>query len=160
MEKNINIHLYIIWPNAVPQKDKIIEILNSFFDILYVYKIELDRNKTVDIMKKLYEFTEEESIEKINICGYGKIYVILVRDSSKEKIEIDMKYGYIPVHRLAYEVKQKVRQAIGNNSLFHGTMTDFELENDYYSCFYKGFNYEDFYSARLWNGIIKVISYE
>lgn len=95
MEKNINIHLYIIWSNAVSQKDKIIKILNSFFDILCVYKMKLNRNKTIDIMKKLYEFTEKESIEKMNICGYGKIYLILVRDSSKEEIEINTKYGYI-----------------------------------------------------------------
>ncbi len=149
MEKNINIHLYIIWSNAVSQKDKIIKILNSFFDILCVYKMKLNRNKTIDIMKKLYEFTEKESIEKMNICGYGKIYLILVRDSSKEEIEINTKYGYIPVHQLAYKAKQKVRQAICNNSLFHGTMTDFELAHDYYSCFHKEFAYEDFYSAQL-----------
>ena len=138
MEKNINIHLYIIWSNAVSQKDKIIKILNSFFDILCVYKMKLNRNKTIDIMKKLYEFTEKESIEKMNICGYGKIYLILVRDSSKEEIEINTKYGYIPVHQLAYKAKQKVR-----------TMTDFELAHDYYSCFHKEFAYEDFYSAQL-----------
>lgn len=44
------------------------------------------------------------------------------------------KYGVIPVNKYAQEIKQQIRNSFNNQNLIHGTMTDFEFENDILVC--------------------------
>lgn len=155
----MNIHLFIIWHNAMPKQASILNTLGMNFCIIKVYEMDLSAYGTIGIMEKLYDFPCSEAQKKMSACGYGKINIILVQDDTIEQEVILTKYGYIPIHKKAYDVKCQIRKQLDNASLFHGTMADFELEHDYRTCFQKSPEMEQLLAALPWDGSIEVICY-
>lgn len=156
----MNIHLFIVWTKALIMNKLIFKIINEHFRIIKVYEMNLNFEQTMKLIISLYDFSYSDALHKVNICGFGKINIILVQDSTVEELVILTKYGYIPVHKNAYEAKRLIRSEIGCDALFHGTMTDFEFVHDYFACFHKNANISIFKLFKSWDGKIEVIPYE
>lgn len=133
----MDLQLYIIWNNAIQFYDYIVEELSNFFEILFIFNENWNKSETVNKVKEIYEFSEEEAIKKTNICGYGHIIIIIVKDKNPKYISYETKYGNLYVSKHAIESKKKIRHVLHNADAIHGTIIDFEFEKDVYTCINK-----------------------
>lgn len=150
----MELQLFVVWNSGCKYYSNIIQNLSSVFRIRSVYKTEWDKSTTVNKMIKLYEFSLEEAEEKVLECGYGQIFIIITEDlHPATKLHLT-KYGIIPVSRNALEIKEKIRNSYQNRNIIHGTMLDFEFNNDIKICLNK--TKEEFTSGLLseWSGEI------
>ncbi len=130
----MELQLFLIWHNAIEYYPYIIQKLSSSFIIRGVYETVWNRTKTLYKMIELYQFTFDQAKIKLSECGYGKVIIILVEDTAPIPKLYITKYGIIPVSKRAQEVKADIRNFLGNKNLIHGTMIDFELQNDILIC--------------------------
>lgn len=133
-EKRLEYQLFVLWKNGVSHLDEILKILCSTYEIRIVLEKFWDKNTTLEKVMEIYQFSYEEAISKIKEIGYGKIFIIVGLDYSPVTKLFETKYGIIPVSKHAQEIKHYIRQLYGNTNFFHGTMIDFEFENDLRIC--------------------------
>ena len=137
---HMDLQLYIIWNNAIQFYDYIIKELSNFFIILFIFYENWNKSETVNKVKEIYGFSEDEAIKKTNICGYGNIIIIIVQDKNPKYILYETKYGNLYVNKHAVESKKKIRHVLNNANAIHGTIIDFEFEKDVYTCINKSKN--------------------
>ena len=128
------LHLFLLWHNGMGYFPFVKQKLESVFSIKYTVNLFWDKKPTLEKLQLLYEFTLEESLMKIEECGYGEVCVFIIEDALNIPKKYLTKYGVIPVNKYAQEIKQQIRNSFNNQNLIHGTMTDFEFENDILVC--------------------------
>lgn len=133
----MELQLFVIWNIGYKYYESIIQILSTKFQIKAVYETEWNKTATINKMMRLYGFSITEAEKKVSECGYGKIIIIIIEDL-QPTIKLHLtKYGTIPVSKNAQEIKAKIRYLYQNNNIIHGTMLDFEFNNDIKICLNK-----------------------
>lgn len=133
----MELQLFIIWNTGYKFHQNIIQSLSSVFQIKAVYMTEWNKATTLNKMIKLYDFSSTEAKTKISECGYGKTIIVIVEDLHPSKKLHITKYGNIEVSKHALEIKEKIRNDYQNKNIIHGTMLDFEFNNDIKICLNK-----------------------
>ena len=126
--------MFLIWHNAIEEYSYIIQRLSSCFLIKRVYETTWTREETLNNMMQLYQCTFTQAQAKLSECGYGTIIIIVVEDIEPISKLYLTKYGKILVNKHAQEIKTEIRTSFKGKNIIHGTMTDFEFENDIKIC--------------------------
>ena len=96
----------------------------------------------------------EGIIEKVDFPNKGIIIVENLHPATKLQLT---KYGTIPVSKNAQEIKLEIRDYYQNKNIIHGTMLDFEFNNDIKICLDKTREIIIHELSKEWSGEICII---
>lgn len=127
------LHLFVLWPNGLPHREKFLEILISIFGRLALFEVDWSDDEATRNLQRLYGVSDDMS-DRLARIGKGTITVAIVRDSSSEyKLELTPSRILDEVNQRVVVVKNYLR-AITETSAFkylvHSSNSSSEASRD------------------------------
>jgi SAM-dependent methyltransferase len=151
------IHLFIIWFNAVKKIDDIFADLQQRFEILGVYIVRWSEKHFSDNMSRFYGTNLPDGSFKEKHCGRGPFYLVVVRDPAPN---YDLRKTSAAVERVninMFDAKQRYRQITGGGHRIHATNSPQETDHDLMLLLQQ--DQQDFIEAHpsIWKGHAELI---
>lgn len=129
-----NLFLYIIWNNAYPFKEKILEELKTSFSVLKVTEITWSKEKFNENLNRFYGQKLPKNSFKEKACGLGPFTLVIVEDECPQYEDRKTTRGQferVNIHTFDKKMlfREWTRLPSGNNCV-HGTNTPEETEHD------------------------------
>jgi len=159
-------HLFLIWPHARDKYRAILADITQQFAIVQVFKIHWNNEKFISNLTRFYSHSQNHldtqslqhlMLEKMNHCGTGPFYVVVVKDSHPLYRDRNIQGKSKSVNINTYDAKDKYRTMTGGGHRIHATNTPHEFDQDIILLL--GLNTQDFlkqYSG-TWHGNIREI---
>src|SRR4051794_27160062 len=74
------IHLFVLWPRALPQADKIYEDLKQHFELLDSVLVHWSDERFDENLSRLYGGSRSSRIDKVATTSADSFHVLVVRD--------------------------------------------------------------------------------
>lgn len=152
------IHLFVIWAEALPFTTYIIDQLNNYFVILEVLETFCSQTRSIKIQSDLYGFTQQESKKRCEEHNYSHFISIIVRVIYPEYIVAKTRWGIAKVEGNMYTQKNNIRNYLGLPFGIHGTLDEKEAKHDF--PILTDYDVGEFFAYRKWNKTIKHILWE
>lgn len=143
MENN-EIYLFILWHNALTKKEEILNNIRSNFTIRNIFRIEWSDNLYEKSIQRFYGVNLVDSKAKIEECGNGHFYAIIVEDDNPVFEYRETSKGRKLVNANIFDKKSEYRKLTGDGYKIHATNTKKEVDHDLTLLF--GLNSNDFQS--------------
>ena len=127
---NSEIHLFILWENALGKKEEIINEIKNKFTILKIYKMHWSDNKFIDNLSRFYGTNLPDCEAKANHCGNGEFYLIIVKDENPIYAERNTSKGIKYLNINMFECKEQFRNLTGGGHKVHATNDEIETNHD------------------------------
>lgn len=150
------IHMFIIWHQAIPFFEYIIETIESKLEILDVIHFTCNRNYAIAIQQKLYNISFEEARKKCASNNFEDFIVIIVRLKHSIYIMASTHWGYARVEKHMYTIKKTLRQILNIPFCIHSTINEEEAERDIWIMTGKKSSY--YIDHSVWNKVPKEIT--
>lgn len=157
MNKSKELHIFVIWHNALYLKDKIINDIKENLQILEVFDIEWTKEKIPSNFSRLYNFTIPFAEGKMRRCGDGNFILITAMDNNPDYQFTRTLRGFETVNCNPLNLKYKYREWLEGKNLIHSSVRPEETKHDL--CLLLGISYDDYLKTtpKNWNGEIKSI---
>ena len=155
------LHVFILWSNARPFQDKIIEDLKKTpLTLLEAFESSWPEEDVVDNYCTLYGFNFKEAGEfKKSESGYGPFLIITALDPDpKYKIEMTRNGFKECNNNLLFQLKERYREWTGGGWKVHATASPAESEHDLKTLLGVGYSEYLETAPKEWDGTIKHIN--
>ena len=136
------VHLFIIWENALYKKDEIIKDIEENFEILATYKIQWSKEKFSENLSRFYGTHLPAGCGKEQHCGTGPFLLIIVKDNNMKYESRTTSRGDEIVNVTMFDKKAYYRELTGGGHRIHATNNIEETNHDL--TLLLGKNVEDF----------------
>ena len=151
------IHLFILWENALFKKQEILEDIKKSFDILAMYNITWSKEKFSENLSRFYGTNLPKGSGKEEHCGNGTFLLIVVRCNNPKYEKRDTSKGVQVVNINMFDKKTYYRELTGGGHKVHATNSETETNHDL--TLLLGKSVEDFLKENpSFNGIEKNIN--
>lgn len=124
------LHLFILWKNALYKKNEILEDINTKFEILNVYNITWSNKKYSENLSRFYGTKLPDGCEKEKHCGKGTFLLIIVKDNKPKYDYRNTTAGKEYVNINMFDSKTKYRELTGGGHKVHCTNSVDETNHD------------------------------
>ena len=124
------IHLFIIWENALYKKDEILEDIKNNFEIVKKYMVTWTQEKFAENMSRFYGSNLPKGCGKVQHCGTGPFMLIIVRDKNPKYEERETSKGNFIVNARMFDKKAYYRELTGGGHKVHATNNVIETNHD------------------------------
>ena len=155
------IHLSIIWNNALDHSSHILSEIQKKFVIIEVYDIHWSDELFIDNLKRFYSHSLSHVSQwrlqramngKMKHCGKGVFRLIIFRDTSPIAGYRDTSSGSRIVNTNVFDLKQMLRSLTGGGHMIHGSDNVKETSKDLTLLLGKNYNHYLNSIVRDWNG--------
>jgi hypothetical protein len=129
MEKE-ELHLFIIWEKARHLEDKILEKIESNFEILQIYDITWSPYLVGSNFTRFYGQKLPKNSHKEKHCGSGEFKLILIRDNAPDYGDRIRYKENVFVNTKMFDLKSDFRVLTGGGHKIHGTDNLRETRHD------------------------------
>ncbi len=149
------IHLFILWENALSKKEEILEDIKKNFTIMQVYKITWSKEEFPNNLSRFYGTKLPKGSGKEQHCGNGSFLLVVVKCEDPKYEKRITSHGEEVVNINMFDKKSFYRELTGGGHRVHGTDTEKETNHDLTLLI--GKNVEDFLKDHNseWNGQIE-----
>ena len=124
------IHLFIIWENALYKKQEILEDIEKNFEILKKYIITWDLDKFSENLSRFYGTNLPKGSGKEQHCGTGPFMLIIVKDKNPKYEKRGTSKGDKIVNTNMFDKKTYYREITGGGHKIHATNDVSETNHD------------------------------
>lgn len=124
------IHLFILWENAMYKKQEIIEDIKNNFDILAMYNITWSKEKFSENLSRFYGTNLPKGCGKEEHCGTGTFLLVVVRCNNPKYEKRDTSKGIQTVNINMFDKKTYYRELTGGGHRVHATNSEVETNHD------------------------------
>ena len=124
------IHLFIIWQNALNKKEEILADMEKSFEILAQYKIEWSKDKFSENLSRFYGTNLPAGSGKEQHCGNGPFLLIIVKDKAPKYETRATSKGDKTVNVNMFDKKTYYRELTGGGHKIHATNDPKETNHD------------------------------
>ena len=123
-------HLFIIWSNAMYLKDKILLDIKERFEIKGLHEIQWEKKNFSKNLTRFYGENLPKNSNKEKECGNKKFLLVVVEDKTPLYKERITSKGVKIVNVNMYDSKEMYRNWTGGGHKIHGTNTIEEFKHD------------------------------
>ena len=158
LEKEI--HLFILWKNAMQKTDELFTLIQEKFEIHDVYEITWNPKNFARTLKRFYGVTLPDPFRKVGQSGTGPFLLVIVIDKNPKHGIRRTSLGKQLVNTNMYDSKRNYRKLFVGGFPIHGSIHEKEANHDLILLL--GKNAEQVYNENnsKWNGEIKKINSE
>ena len=151
------LHLFIIWKNALNKKDEILNDIKINFNIVEVYELSWNKKIYSNNLSRFYGTSLPCGCEKEKHCGKGEFLLIIVKDNFPKYAERMTSRGIENVNINMFDKKTYYRKITGGGHKIHATNSLSETNHDL--TLLLGKNVKDYLKEHkfLWDGKIKYL---
>lgn len=149
------IHVFVIWYQAMPFVEYILQEIQSVLEIIDVIQYTCNRSAAITIQQKLYEISFEEAEEKCESGNFEQFIVIIVRVRHSIYIVASTHWGRARVEKHMYTIKNFLRKKIKVPFCIHSTINEKEAERDIWTL--TGKKSSEYADSFVWNEKIREI---
>lgn len=149
------IHLFIIWENALYKFHDILEDIQKKFTVKEIITLKWSDEKFSENISRFYSQFLPKGSHKEEHCGRGKFSCIIVEDSTPLYLERNTSRGVEIVNVNMFDAKTLYRAWTGGGHKVHATNNIRETQHDLYLLFKKNLK---IYQTRDYDGIVKYYS--
>lgn len=124
------IHLFILWENALFKKQEILEDMKKSFDILAMYNITWSKEKFSENLSRFYGTNLPKGCGKEEHCGTGTFFLVIVRCNNPKYEKRDTSKGIQTVNVNMFDKKTYYRELTGGGHRVHATNSELETNHD------------------------------
>ncbi len=124
------LHLFILWENALYKKEDIMKDINEKFEILNVYNITWSKEKFSENLSRFYGTKLPNGSQKEKHCGNGTFLLVIVIDKNPVYDYRDTTAGRELVNINMFDSKSKFRELTGGGHRVHCTNSVYEVNHD------------------------------
>lgn len=136
------IHLFIIWENALNKKEEILEDIKKNFEIINIYENTWSKDKFSENLSRFYGTNLPQGSGKEQHCGTGPFLLIIVKDNQPKYEMRATSRGAELVNVNLFDKKAQYREWTGGGHRIHATNNTKETNHDI--TLLLGKNIEDF----------------
>lgn len=140
--KNSELHLFIIWNNALYKKEEILADIRENFLIRNIFSVEWSESKWENNISRFYGTSLPDAKAKIKECGSKCFLAVIVETDGTYQDYRETSKGNAYVNTLMFDKKNQYREMTGGGHKIHSTNTVTETDHDFTLLF--GVNSEDF----------------
>lgn len=123
-------HLFIIWSNALYKKTEIIEDIKSRFDLLGMHTITWEKSHFSSNLTRFYGENLPPHSNKERMCGNGAFLLLVVCDKKPLYRKRVTSKGVNVVNVNMFDAKEMYRNWTGGGHMVHGTNSEKEFKHD------------------------------
>ena len=124
------LHLFIIWENALNKKDEILEDINKNFEVVKKYMIKWSLDKFSENLSRFYGTNLPKGSGKEQHCGTGPFMLIIVKDRNPKYEKRPTSRGEEIVNVNMFDKKTYYRELTGGGHKIHATNNPIETNHD------------------------------
>jgi hypothetical protein len=124
------IHLFLLWSNALHRSKDIIADIRSRFTIRSVVSVEWSREHFAQNLTRFYGQSLVAGSEKEIHCGVGPFLVVVVEDRQPSYARQKTSRGKAEVNASMFHAKRRYRRWTGGGHRVHATLTARESDKD------------------------------
>jgi hypothetical protein len=124
------VHAFVLWSNALPAANRILEDLASRFELVGAYRIAWRPERFHENLIRLYGFDLPERANKEATSGTGPFLLLVVRDPQPVYEARSRSWGVGLVNIATYDRKQRYRAWTGGDFRVHATIEPRESDRD------------------------------
>lgn len=124
------IHLFILWENALYKKQEILKDMQESFDILGMYNITWSKEKFSENLSRFYGTNLPKGCGKEEHCGNGTFLLVVVRCNNPKYEDRDTSKGIQRVNTSMFDKKTYYRELTGGGHRVHATNSEIETNHD------------------------------
>ena len=124
------LHLFIIWKNALYKKDDIINDIEKKFEIINMYNVTWSDKKYSENLSRFYGVKLLKDCEKEKHCGRGTFLLIIVKDNNPKYDYRKTTAGVEFVNINMFDAKALYRKMTGGGHKIHCTNSLKETNHD------------------------------
>lgn len=124
------IHLFILWENALFKKQEILEDMRKSFDILAMYNITWSKKKFSENLSRFYGTNLPKGCGKEEHCGTGTFFLVIVSCNNPKYDKRDTSKGVQIVNVDMFDKKTYYRELTGGGHRVHATNSEIETNHD------------------------------
>lgn len=128
--KNKEIHLMIIWKNALDKKDKILEDIPTKFNIRNKFFINWSEKNYSTNLSRFYGTNLPDGCDKETHCGRGKFMLLILEDNNPTYDMRPTSRGDELVNINLFDKKNEYRALTGGGHKIHATNNEKETNHD------------------------------
>lgn len=130
MEISSELHLFILWENALYKKQDILEHINEKFKIIKIYNIKWSDRNFIKNLSRFYGTNLPDCEAKAAHCGRGQFCLIIVKDENPIYEDRNTSKGIKRLNINMFDAKEKFRQLTGGGHKVHATNDEIETNHD------------------------------
>ncbi|KFM18790.1 hypothetical protein AAA799P11_00999 [Marine Group I thaumarchaeote SCGC AAA799-P11] len=123
-------HIFIIWNKSLPKKDQIINDVKNKFELKTIFEMNWSQNLFLDNLKRFYGATLPDPEKKLEDCGNGAFFIVLVQDKNPVYRENGTGLQKKLVNGNVFDAKMTYRKWLGVDFAVHGSNTQQETNHD------------------------------
>ncbi len=123
-------HLFIIWSNALYKKAEIIEDIKSRFDLIGIHKITWEKSHFSANLMRFYGENLPPHSNKEKMCGNEPFLLLVVYDKKPLYRKRVTSKGVNVVNVNMFDAKEMYRKWTGGGHMIHGTNSEKEFKHD------------------------------
>jgi hypothetical protein len=124
------IHVFLLWSNALPKADRILADIRSRFTVLDVISVEWSREKFATNLTRFYGQTLPPGSEKELHCGADPFLVVVVEDLRPNYALRKTLRGKVVLNARMFDAKRRYRRWTGRGHRVHATVNPREADKD------------------------------
>lgn len=124
------LHLFILWENALPQKQCILDDINNHFSVVQNYLITWTPELVSSNYSRFYGTKLPSNSEKERVCGSGPFMLIIVKDEAPVYDYRKTSSGQEYVNVNMFDAKTRYRLWTNAGHRVHGTNNEIETNHD------------------------------
>src|SRR5205823_2854057 len=124
-----DVHVVIVWSNALHAADRILADLRRF-ELLASYRVEWRPERFDENVRRFYGYDLPERVDKAAGSGSAPFLLLVVRDPAPEYGVRERSWGLGPVNVATYDGKQRWREWAGGDFRVHATVDRGEAARD------------------------------
>jgi len=155
VDKNSEVHLFLLWEKARVYERKILNYIESNFNIINVTEITWSEKYFSSNLSRFYGENMPKGCHKEVHCGNGPMLAIIVEDANPQyNVRLTSK-GNQEVNINIFDAKRKFRDWTGGGHKIHATNTTDEANHDLMLLL--GKNTGDYKKGKKWNGSVDIL---
>lgn len=124
------LHLFIIWENALDKKEVILDDISKNFEVLKKYMIKWSLDKFSENLSRFYGTNLPKGSGKEQHCGTGPFMLIIVKDKNPIYEKRPTSRGEETVNINMFDKKTYYRELTGGGHRIHATNNPAETNHD------------------------------
>ena len=124
------LHLFIIWENALYKKDEILKDMEKNFEIIKKYNITWSKEKFSENLSRFYGTNLPAGSGKEQHCGTGPFLLVIVKDKNPKYEKRGTSKGDKIVNVNMFDKKTYYRELTGGGHKIHATNDMIETNHD------------------------------
>lgn len=130
-----DVHVFLLWPAALAQADRILEDVESNFRIHELISVRWSPGRYAENLARFYGPQLPPGVDKLAETGAGDFLVAIVSDPSPSYRLRPRTTGHERVNARVFDAKQRYRNWTGGGHLVHATNDRAEAERDLFLLF-------------------------